>query len=75
MIETSSNSIRIARYCSENGFYGSAKGFDGSAKGFDGSAKGFDGSVKGFVESVIGCSMSDPLPDNAQFAELKPARF
>ena len=61
MIETSSNSIRIARYCSENGFYG--------------SAKGFDGSVKGFVESVIGCRTSDPLPDNAQFAELKPARF
>ena len=68
MIETSSNSIRIARYCSENGFYGSAKGFDGSAKGFDGSAKGF-------VESVIGCRTSDPLPDNAQFAELKPAHF
>ena len=61
MIETSSNSIRIARYRSENGFYG--------------SAKGFDGSVKGFVESVIGCRTSDPLPDNAQFAELKPARF
>ena len=68
MIETSSNSIRIARYRSENGFYGSAKGFDGSAKGFD-------GSVKGFVESVIGCRTSDPLRDNAQFAELKPARF
>ena len=61
MIETSSNSIRIARYRSENGVYG--------------SAKGFDGSVKGFVESVIGCRTSDPLPDNAQFAELKPARF
>ena len=46
-----------------------------SVKGFDGSAKGFDEVAKGFLESLIGCRTSDPLPDNAQFAELKPARF